>query len=171
LSSSYIGASYSAAEPALEEAAWLEGAPTGLAAAEPAVGEQVPAEPAMGGPVAAEPVAAAPAVGAAQLERVSREEALEAVLAAPVQGSVAAAYQLKEAAFRAELVRLPAVESRVLAERLRRASPGDRLASMFGRMTAERRGRLLAYLDDARRREAVRATRAPRAKGAPSAEV
>lgn len=94
--------------------------------------------------------------------RVPREAELEAVLAAPIAGSAAAGYQQKEAAVRAELDRLSPAESRVLADRLRRPRPSDALAALFGRMTADRRGRLLAYLDDARRREALRVARAPR---------
>ena len=117
-----------------------------------------------GGEIAAGPAAVgAPAEQPGEPARISREDALVAVLTAPIAGSVAAAYQQKEAAIRGELERLPAAECRVLAERLRRARPGDQLAALFGRMTVERRGRLLAYLDDARRREAVRAARAPRA--------
>ena len=103
--------------------------------------------------------------------RLSLEDELVAVLAAPIEGSVAAAYQRKEVALRAVLARLPAAECRVLAARLRCVCPGDPLASLFGRMTAERRGRLLAYLDDARRREAVRAASAPRAKAGAAAEA
>jgi hypothetical protein len=90
---------------------------------------------------------------------VAREAELEAELAAPIEGSVAAGYQRKEAALRAELGRLTVAESRVLAARLRRAHPDDRIAALFGRMTAERQGRLLGFLDDARRREAVSAER------------
>lgn len=87
--------------------------------------------------------------------RVSREAEIEAVLAAPIEGAVAAGYQRKEEALRAELGRLTVAESRALAARLRRARPDDPIAALFGRMTAERRGRLLGFLDDARRREAV----------------
>ena len=93
-----------------------------------------------------------------------REAELEAVLAAPIEGGFAAGYQQKEAAVRAAFERLPAAECRVLAERLRRAEPEDPLAALFGRMTADRRGRLLAFLDGARRREAIRHERAERVR-------
>jgi hypothetical protein len=96
------------------------------------------------------------------IARLGCEEELEAVLGAPIEGSAAAGYLRKEAAARAAFDRLTVAESRALAERLRRASPEDRLASLFGRMTVDRRGRLLSYLDDVRRREALRRARAAR---------
>lgn len=92
---------------------------------------------------------------------IAREADIEQVLRAPAVSSSAATYAKKESALRAEFDQLSAVESRVLAQRLRRARPNDTLASQFNRMTAERRGRLLAYLDGARRREAVRQARGP----------
>ncbi len=93
---------------------------------------------------------------------ITREAEVEQILIAPLAGTSAAAYETKERALRAEFDQLSAVESRVLAQRLRRARPNDTLASQFNRMTAERRGRLLAYLDGARRREAIRQARGPR---------
>lgn len=127
-------------------------------------------QPAEMQPIEMQPAERQPAEGQpAEPARVSLEGELVAVLAAPVEGSVAAAYQRKEVALRAVLARLPAAECRVLAARLRCVCPGDPLASLFGRMTAERRGRLLAYLDDARRREAVRAASEPRAKAGAAA--
>ncbi|HWO20083.1 MAG TPA: hypothetical protein VNO30_14955 [Kofleriaceae bacterium] len=90
------------------------------------------------------------------LESIAREAEIHSVLAAPIQGSVAAAYAQKEAALRELLGQLDAQDSRVLAARLRRARPNDPLATAFGRMTNDRRARVLQFLDDARRREWVR---------------
>jgi hypothetical protein len=49
---------------------------------------------------------------------------------------------------------LDVMAARALHARLRSPKAGDQLAAAFGRMTDERRGRLLAFLADARRRAA-----------------
>jgi hypothetical protein len=74
------------------------------------------------------------------------------------------AFRKKEAELIATLDRLTADESRNLYKRLgRRVVAGDRLSELFGGLIAERRARLLAFVADARRREVLRANRAPRA--------
>ncbi len=93
---------------------------------------------------------------------VTRETEIAEILSAPIEGTAAAGYEKKERALRGEFDQLSTVESRVLAQRLRRGRPNDGLASQFSRMTAERRERLLAYLDGARRRDAVRDARGPK---------
>jgi hypothetical protein len=98
------------------------------------------------------------------LTAISREAEIKAILAEPIEGSSAAGYDRKEAALRAELDSLDASECRTLAQRLRRARANDSLAVMFGRLTADRRQRLLAFLDGARKRDAMRGRRATAAK-------
>ena len=79
---------------------------------------------------------------------VAREAELLDILGAPIAGPVAAAYRQKEVALRG-------------AARLRANRPTDSLAARFSALTAERRHRLRAVLDDARRRAAVQAERLP----------
>ena len=54
-----------------------------------------------------------------------------------------------------QLAQLTVAESRTLHQRLIRAAAGDPLATAFHRMVADRKARLLAFLADARRREAL----------------
>ncbi len=51
---------------------------------------------------------------------------------------------------------LSVAEAQALHRRLSIASAGDHVAELFNRMTVERRGRLLTFLADARRREVCR---------------
>lgn len=97
---------------------------------------------------------------------VAAEGAILDVLSAPVEGSAQVGYAHKESALKAQFDQLSVADSRALIERLRTGRPNDPVASAFGRMTTERRGRLLAFLDDARRREAVRIARGPKVPGA-----
>ena len=55
--------------------------------------------------------------------------------------------------------RLSVIEARVLHKRLSMPEPGDPIAARFSRMITERRNRLLVFLADARRREAIHAAR------------
>jgi hypothetical protein len=67
--------------------------------------------------------------------------------------SAAAGHARKEAELKAVFARVSAVESRALHTRLARGD--DELARLIGRMVPERRLRLLAFIADARRREAL----------------
>ncbi|MCW5808261.1 MAG: hypothetical protein KIT31_38285 [Deltaproteobacteria bacterium] len=71
--------------------------------------------------------------------------------AAPTAG-----YAQKEALLRAEMEQLSHAESRTLALRIRQASADDPLTAPLQRWTAERRGRIIDFLEDSRRREALR---------------
>lgn len=53
------------------------------------------------------------------------------------------------------LATLSVLECRLLHKRLTNPQHGDELANKFARLTLERRGRLLDFLADARRREAL----------------
>lgn len=61
----------------------------------------------------------------------------------------------KEQELRAAFAALPVSDQRALARRLSMPRPDDRLAQKFGRLTAERRTRLIQFLEDARRRAAL----------------
>ena len=61
----------------------------------------------------------------------------------------------KEAELRDAFSRLPVAAQRALHARLANPSPGDQLAERFARLTHDRRTRLLTFLADARRREAL----------------
>jgi hypothetical protein len=83
------------------------------------------------------------------------------ILDAPLAPGETAAigYRRKEEAIAAVLATLTALESRALLARLTAARPGDRLVEKLARLTLERRHRLLSFLADARRREAIRLAR------------
>lgn len=66
-----------------------------------------------------------------------------------------AGYQRLEHELGAQLATLTVLQSRALHRRLANPGPGDALASAFQRLIPPRRGRLLAFLADARRREAL----------------
>jgi hypothetical protein len=87
---------------------------------------------------------------------VQREAAILEIIAAPLMGGATAGYAQKEAALRAEVEELSHMECRTLALRIRQASPDDPLTVPFRRWTAERRGRVVEFLEDSRRREALR---------------
>jgi hypothetical protein len=87
------------------------------------------------------------------LAPVACEADISAILAAPIEGSVAAGYAQKEAALRSLLARLDVTTCRALATRLRRARHNDPIAQAFGQMEQARQARLLRFIDDARRRE------------------
>ena len=69
--------------------------------------------------------------------------------------TVHALFQRIEAEVGHQLAQLTVIQSRALHQRLVHAAAGDPLATAFHRMVATRKGRLLAFLADARRREAV----------------
>jgi hypothetical protein len=63
-------------------------------------------------------------------------------------------FRRKEHALGALFARLPVVEARELYRRFANLAESDPLARLWTRMISERRDRLLAFLADARRREA-----------------
>ena len=64
-------------------------------------------------------------------------------------------FHRKEADLRAAFAELPVASQRALYARLSNPRIGDQLAERFSRLTADRRTRLLTFLADARRREAL----------------
>jgi hypothetical protein len=68
-------------------------------------------------------------------------------------------FMRKEADLRAAFAAQPVATQRALHARLSNARAGDELATKFHQLTAERRTRLLSFLADARRREALAAAR------------
>lgn len=61
----------------------------------------------------------------------------------------------KEAELRDAFSKLPVAAQRTLHARLANPTTGDQLAERFARLTPDRRTRLLTFLADARRREAL----------------
>jgi len=86
---------------------------------------------------------------------------LIAILDAPFAAGETAhtGFQRKEHELGAAFAALSVSDSRNLHVRLASPKPGDTIAHKFARMTLERRTRLLNFLADARRREALAATR------------
>jgi len=82
---------------------------------------------------------------------------LIAILDAPLAlGETAAVgFARKEHELGAAFAALSVLESRAMHARLSTVKQGDELAHKFARLTVERRGRLLNFLADARRREAL----------------
>ena len=89
------------------------------------------------------------------------ETQLTQILASsPVLGeTLELAYKRKEHEIGSVFARLSALESRTLHERLTLARQDDALATQFSRLIETRRLRLLAFLNDARRREALSQSR------------
>jgi hypothetical protein len=83
--------------------------------------------------------------------------ALLAILEAPLRtGETAAAgFARKELELRHVLATLSVLESRALQLRLESPKAGDLVAQAFQRLTGERRGRLISFIADARRRDAA----------------
>ena len=90
-------------------------------------------------------------------EQVAIDTRLAAVIDAPLPYGQTAmeGYRDKEIQLVGILCRLSIMESRALHARLSNPRPSDELATKFMRLTVERRGRLLNFLADARRRAAV----------------
>jgi hypothetical protein len=84
-----------------------------------------------------------------------------AILEAPLlPGEPAfAGFARKEAELRAAFAALSVMEARALHARFSHPKANDRLAQLFMRLTADRRARLINFLADARRREALAANR------------
>lgn len=87
----------------------------------------------------------------------SCDVALVAILEAPLHGgeTVAAGFARKELELRHVFASLSVLESRALQKRLSNPKPDDQLAKSFMRLTADRRARLINFLADVRRREAM----------------
>lgn len=66
------------------------------------------------------------------------------------------AFRRKEHELRVVFDRLSIADARELHRRLTLMLPTDPIATRFGRLIGDRRARLLAFLADARRREALR---------------
>ena len=79
-------------------------------------------------------------------------EALAILTRSAPAGRSAAEFGVKEAELTALFVRISVSESRELHQRLRVPHPDDTFAITFGRLVADRRARLLAFVGDARRR-------------------
>jgi len=93
-----------------------------------------------------------------QWDEVALEMEILAVLDAPPEAheQIAFAFQRKERELRALFDRLTVKDSRELVRRLTLRMTGDRIAERMERLNADRRYRLIAFLGDARRREATR---------------
>jgi hypothetical protein len=105
---------------------------------------------------AAEQVAASPRAET-QSSSTSFDAALLAILESPIHAheSAAGGFARKESELRQIFGTLGVIASRALHSRLSSPRSGDRLAPAFLRLTADRRARLINFLADARRREAM----------------
>lgn len=88
----------------------------------------------------------------------SKDASFMAILEAPLQVGETTyfGFARKEAELYTEFAKLSVLESRALHTRLSNPRSGDALAAAFMRMTYERRTRLINFLADARRREALK---------------
>jgi hypothetical protein len=87
----------------------------------------------------------------------SADDQILAILDAPLHpGETAlAGFARKEQELRDVFARLSVLESRATLSRLVTCKPSDDIARKFAGLTVERRGRLLSFLADARRRAAM----------------
>ncbi len=95
---------------------------------------------------------------------VSREAEILAVATSPIEGNARDGWTRKASALKSAFGSLSAAESRTLAGRLRKQRHNDPIAMALSpgvRVTRERFGELLAFLDGAPRREALRSSREP----------
>ncbi len=87
---------------------------------------------------------------------VDDDDRFLSILAAPLWGEpTSVAFARKERELRDGFAQLAILAARALHKRLANPAEGDRLATQFARLTAERQHRLLQFLADARRRAAV----------------
>jgi hypothetical protein len=102
-----------------------------------------------------------PPVASTPAPAPSDDARLLAILDAPlVPGEPAhSGFRRKEHELGEAFAALDVMAARALHLRLRSPKAGDVLAAAFGRLTEDRRGRLLAFLGDARRRAAIAACR------------
>ncbi len=84
-------------------------------------------------------------------------EILDTFAAPPAAGErLELAFRRKEHELNVLFDQLSVADARELHRRFTLMLPGDPIATMFGRLIGERRTRLLSFLADARRREALR---------------
>lgn len=88
---------------------------------------------------------------------ITAEPELIAILTKPMSGPANDAWAERERELKVVLDGVSIADSRTLADRLRRSQPGDPFVDALARMVPKRRARIATFLDDARRREAVRA--------------
>ena len=101
---------------------------------------------------------------ATALQPPTKDAELLAILDAPLHPGETAqlGFLRKEHELGAIFVKLSVLEARALQTRLANPKQGDELANKFARLTIERRQRLISFLADARRREAIaQGSRAP----------
>lgn len=111
--------------------------------------------------VATPPMDAVPDLPPLRGDSATCDATLIRILDAPLAFGMTAreGFMRKEAELRAAFAALPVATQRALHARLSNPCAGDELAATFHRLTAERRTRLLNFLADARRREALAAAR------------
>ncbi|HTR49726.1 MAG TPA: hypothetical protein VMJ10_03400 [Kofleriaceae bacterium] len=92
----------------------------------------------------------------------SHDASLLAILTAPLRLGEPAqvGFLRKETELRAAFAALSAADSRALHARLANPRPDDALAAKFAGLVVDRKQRLLGFLADARRREAIAAAAA-----------
>lgn len=101
------------------------------------------------------------AVPIATLPTAIEDAILTVLTAGPLPGeTTSVAFQRKERELGARFAALTVVQSMDLHDRLSNPDDRDALARQFQRLVAERRARLLTFLADARRREAIASVRA-----------
>jgi hypothetical protein len=128
-----------------------------------AVPDLPPVRPSMGVVAIAPrpPVDAVPDLPPLRGDSSTCDVALIRILDAPLAFGMTAreGFMRKEAELRAAFAALPVATQRALHARLSNPRADDEFAVTFHRLTAERRTRLLNFLADARRREALAAAR------------
>jgi hypothetical protein len=88
------------------------------------------------------------------------EELIDVIVRPLVPGETAfVGHRRREAEILAVLDQLTELEAHFLHRRLANPRPGDRVAAALARLTSDRRGRVIAYVADTRRRNAQRAAR------------
>jgi hypothetical protein len=106
------------------------------------------------------PTAQVPVKQAAMVSPTVERDIVNIIEAPPHPGETTElAFRRKEHELGELFATLSVTESRTLHRRLSIASTNDQVAKAFGRMVAERRMRLLAFLADVRRREALASAR------------
>ena len=86
----------------------------------------------------------------------AHDASLLAILDAPITNEpTAVGFARKERELATAFAALPIFDQRALHARLSNPRPNDALATKFGRLTVERRTRLINFLGDARRRAAL----------------
>jgi len=95
-------------------------------------------------------------VAAAAPVRAGLDDALVRILGSSVAGeTIAMTFERRERELIAVLGALTVTEARAVHARLARPRASDAVATAFTRLVADRRGRIVAFLADARRREAL----------------